>query len=144
VRRCDSDCLYLDKLIGVTEDSDAEQRARHVMIAEGVGYLIPGSKEIVAVAACDVDSRLEHIPHHRARLLQGSMQVAERLAHLRSDVSGSNDSPVLIERAGTRSEDEIGRGSLGGVGIRGTGEEPGAADKFNGHGNRACQAGKSG
>jgi hypothetical protein len=55
------------------------------------------------------------------------------LAHLRPDVGRGDDLPLLIEQAGACGEDQIRLVGLGGVGIGGTGEQPGTADKLHGH-----------
>ena len=50
------------------------------MITERGGYLVPGGNQVIAVAAGDVDGRLDHVPDRRAGLLQRDPQVPERLA----------------------------------------------------------------
>ncbi len=59
------DGLDLDELPWVAEDSYAEQCARHVVIAEETGYLVPGGDQVTAIAARDVDGRLQHIQDRR-------------------------------------------------------------------------------
>ncbi len=103
------------------------------MVAEETGYLIPGGNQVTTIAACDVDGRPEHIRDRRPGLLQGDPQVLQSLAHLRADITRGDHLPLLIERAGARCEDKNTPGSLGSVGVRGTREEPGAADEVHGH-----------
>jgi hypothetical protein len=134
----DRDGLDLDKLAWVAQDRHTKQRARRVMITEETGDLIPGGNQILADTAGDIDGRLDHIRDRRPGLFQGDLQILQSLTHLRPDVRWGNDLAVLIERAGTCGKDQIGPVSPGGVGIRGAGEQPGAADKLHGHGNEVC------
>ena len=46
-----SNCLYFDKLIGVTEHGDAKQCARGIVIAETACDFIPRYEEIIPTAA---------------------------------------------------------------------------------------------
>ena len=132
------DGLDLDQLAWVAQDRNAEQRARHVVIGEDGGDLVPGGDQIAAVAAGDVDGGLEHVPDRHARLLQRGPQVGEGMAHLRGHVAGRGDVALLIDRAGARGADQTGPVGYGGVRVRGPGIEPGAADEVDGHATGFC------
>jgi len=73
-------------------------------------------------------------------LLQGGLQVAQCLAHLRADIARGHDPSLLIERAGTRGEDQDALTGPGAAGARASGEEPGGADEVYGHGNRVSHS----
>lgn len=105
------------------------------MTAEEASHLIPGGDQVAAITAGDVDGRLEDIPDGRPGVLQGGLQVAQGLAHLRADVARGHDPPLVIERAGARGEDQVILAGPGGVGVRGTRKESGAADEVHGHAN---------
>ena len=110
------------------------------MITEESGHLIPGRNQVRPIAAGDVDGGLQHVPERRPGLLQGDPQIAQRLAHLRPDVGRRDDLPLLIEWAGARGEDQVRLVGPGGVGIGGTGEQPGTADELHGHATGVCHA----
>jgi hypothetical protein len=50
--------------------------------------------------------RLEQVPQLSAALLQGNPEIVERLAHLCGDITASDYSPLIIEPARTRGDDQ--------------------------------------
>jgi hypothetical protein len=96
----DSNRLYFDKLIRVTENRYVKERAGWVMVAETAGDFIPRHNEIVPTGAGHEDRRLEHVTHLSATLFQSNSQVVERPTHLVGDITQSDYSSLIIE-AGT-------------------------------------------
>ena len=130
--------LYLDKLIRVTENSDAKQCAGWVMVSETASDLIPRHNQIVSTAGGHEDGRLEHVTYPSATFLQDNPQVVERPARLCSDITRSDDLALIINRARTRGNNQASLSSRGGVCIRHARKQPGTAYKF------CCHANKSG
>jgi hypothetical protein len=54
--------LDLDELVGIAENRYAQQRARRVVVAEGIADDLPGSHQIRTGARGDVHGRLGHQP----------------------------------------------------------------------------------
>ena len=60
----------LDKLIRKTENRDAKQCARRVVVAETARNFVPRHNEIIATAGGNEDRRFEHVTHRSAGLFQ--------------------------------------------------------------------------
>ena len=136
----DGNRLYLDKLIRITENRYAKQCAGRIVVAETPGDFVPRHNEIVSIAARNIDRRLEDVTQFSATLFQRNSEVGERLARLRGDITWSNYSPLDIERARTRGDDQAGLSNRRGVCIRHARKKPVAAHKFCCHANRVCHS----
>jgi hypothetical protein len=123
----------LDKLIRKTEDRHTDQCAWRVVVAETARNFVPRHNEIIATAGANIDRRLDNVTQLSAALFQRNSEVAERLPHLRRDVTRSDYLPLSIQRARARSNDQAGLPSGSGVCVRDTGKQPITADKFNCH-----------
>jgi hypothetical protein len=135
---CDGNSLYFDKLIRITENRYTNQRAGGVVVAEAGGDFVPRGDQMVAAAAGNIDGCLQYIMQPSATLLQRNPQVIQRLARLRRDVTLRCHSPLIIERARTRSNDQARLGSGRGVGVWHAREQPVAAHKFCCHANECA------
>jgi hypothetical protein len=111
------------------------------VIAEGRGDLVPGVRQVGAVAAGDEHRRLDHVRDPGTAFVQRGPQVAERLLGLRGDVAWRSDLSVLIERAGAGGKDQPYRVSGGRIRVRCTGEQPRAADEVHAHTGGLCHRG---
>ena len=100
------DRFDLDELVGPSQHGDAQERARRPVGPVHGGVLGPGCEQIVARGRSDEDRRLEQVRGLTAGVFESDLEVGERLASLRSDITRGHDAAVLVERAGARGEHE--------------------------------------
>src|SRR5699024_10344906 len=98
------DRLDLHELVRVTQNRDAEQRARSVVVTEVAADDVPGSQQVLPLCRGDIDRRFDHIRQPGSGGGEGGAQIGHHLLGLAGDVAYGDDGIVLIDRTGTGRE----------------------------------------
>lgn len=127
------DCLDLNQLIVIAQHSDAHQGAGHVVVAERVTNNRPRRTQVRLTRRSNQDAGADHVFDRRASRPKRLRQRLNALGGLPRVVTHSRCSPVLLQRARAREENQA-RSALNGRRIRVLGNitERSWTDKTNG------------
>jgi len=103
------------------------------MLAERGADDVPGGEQVTAVTGGDIDRGLQHVGQGGARRGQRFGQVRHDLLGLARHVASADHILVLVERAGTRGEDQSAGFGDRGVGVRDAAVQPVGTDKLHSH-----------